>query len=198
LNVSENQRETEQEGKEARAEELERLKQQLSEKEEQLKATIDRLKHLQADFENYKKRVAREQEEFARIIEDQLLLKILPVYDNLERAFRSYNHNNDKESFIEGMERIFAQLSEFLKSQGVRPIEALGQPFDPARHEALLTVETDDKPNIVLEEFERGYMRGDRVLRASRVKVSRRRQTPEQLKGKQAGSEPHPERGGDS
>jgi len=192
-----NHPETEQEREEARAktaqpaEELERLRQQLKEKEEQLKATIDRLKHLQADFENYKKRVAREQEEFARMIEDGFLLKLLPIYDNLERAFRSYNHNNDKESFIEGMERIFAQMSEFLKSQGVRPIEALGKPFDPAIHEALLTVETDEEPNIVLEEFERGYMRGDRVLRASRVKVSRKRQAPQ-------AEEESTERGGDS
>jgi molecular chaperone GrpE len=155
------------------------LEQRLQESQEQLKAYIDRVKHLQADFENYKKRVAREQEEFAHIIENRLLLKILPLYDNLERAFRSYHHNNDKDSFIEGMERIFAQFNEFLKAQEVRPIEALGQPFDPSQHEALLMVEIDEKPNIVLEEFERGYRRGDRLLRPSRVKVSRRKESKE-------------------
>jgi molecular chaperone GrpE len=155
------------------------LEQRLKETEEQLKAYIDRLKHLQADFENYKKRVAREQEEYAYFIENRLLLKILPLYDNLERAFRSYHHNNDKDSFIEGMERIFAQFNEFLKAQDVRPIEALGQPFDPSQHEALLMVETDEKPNIVLEEFERGYRRGDRLLRPSRVKVSKRKESKE-------------------
>lgn len=158
---------------------VEVLEQKLQETEEQLKAHIDRLKHLQADFENYKKRVAREQEEYAYLIENRLLLKILPLYDNLERAFRSYHHNNDKDSFIEGMERIFAQFNEFLKAQDVRPIEALGQPFDPSLHEALLLVETDEKPNIVLEEFERGYRRGDRLLRPSRVKVSKRKETKE-------------------
>jgi len=159
------------------SQELERLRRELKEKDEQLNAYIERLQRLQADFENYKKRIAREQEEYAQAIESNMLLKILPIYDNLERAFRSYTHNNDKESFIEGMERIFAQFSEFLKAEGIRPIEALGRPFDPLLHEAILSVETDDKPNVVLEEFERGYMRGERVLRASRVKVSRKRST---------------------
>ncbi len=158
---------------------IEVLEQKLKETEDQLQAYIDRLQHLQADFENYKKRVAREQEEYAYFIENRLLLKILPLYDNLERAFRSYNHNNDKDSFIEGMERIFAQFNEFLKAQDVRLIEALGQPFDPSLHEALLLVETDEKPNIVLEEFERGYRRGDRLLRPSRVKVSKRKESKE-------------------
>ncbi len=155
-----------------------RLSREIAELKEQLQATIDRLKHLQADFENYKKRVAREREEFARLIEDRFLLKILPIYDNLERAFRSYNHNNDVDSFIEGMERIFAQINDFLDSEGVRPIEAVGKPFDPLLHEALLSIESDERPNIVLEEFERGYLRTERVLRPSRVKVSRKRPTP--------------------
>jgi len=159
-------------------EELEEFKRKMTEKDEQLQAMTDRLKRLQADFENYKKRVAREREEFARLVEDQFLLKLLPIYDNMERAFRSYDHNNDKESFIEGMERIFAQFSRFLKDEGVRPIEALGRPFDPLLHEALLSVETDGPPNVVLEEFERGYMRAERVLRPSRVKVSRKRAEP--------------------
>ena len=157
------------------------------ESEGQLKACIDRLKHLQADFENYKKRVAREQEEYALLIENRLLLRLLPLYDSCERAFRSYNHNNDKDSFIEGIERIFSQFNDLLKSHDVQPIGALGQPFDPSLHEALLLVETDEKPNMVLEEFERGYRRGDRVLRPSRVKVSRKHQSPvEQSNSNQA------------
>ncbi len=159
---------------------VEQLRRELQEKDEQLKAYIDRLKHLQADFENYQKRVARQQEEFAHLVENQLLLKILPIYDSFELAFRAFRKNNDKESFIEGMERIFAQFHEFLKAQDVHPIEALGRPFDPALHEALLSVEADEKPNLVLEEFERGYLRAGRLLRPSRVKVSRRRAGEEQ------------------
>jgi len=140
---------------------------------EQIEGYIERIKHLQADFENYKKRVARERAELERLVEDRVILKFIPIYDNLERAFRSFNHNNDKDSFIEGMERIFSQFRYLLEGEGVVPIEALGEKFDPALHEALLTVEHDGEPNIVLEEFERGYLRQGRLLRPSRVKVSK-------------------------
>ncbi|MCR4404966.1 MAG: nucleotide exchange factor GrpE [Candidatus Acetothermia bacterium] len=141
---------------------------------------IDRLKHLQADFENYKKRVARERAEFERLVEDRVILKFIPVYDNLERAFRSFNRNNDKDSFIEGLEQVFAQFRALLEKEGVEPIEALGRPFDPAFHEALFVVESDHEPNTILEEFERGYLRWGRVLRPSRVKVSKPKMKEEQ------------------
>lgn len=146
----------------------------------QVEEYIDRIKHLQADFENYKKRVARERAEFERLVEDRAILKFIPVYDNLERAFRSFSRNNDRDSFIEGLEQIFAQFRGLLEKEGVEPIEALGKPFDPAFHEALFVVESDGEPNIILEEFERGYLRWGRVLRPSRVKVSRPKVKEEQ------------------
>ncbi|MCS7198475.1 MAG: nucleotide exchange factor GrpE [Candidatus Bipolaricaulota bacterium] len=154
--------------------ELAELKAQLELKEQQNKELIERLQRLQADFENYKKRQARESEELLVRLEDRLLTEILPIYDNLERAFRSFNKNNDKDSFIEGIERIFAQFHAFLENKGVRPIPALGELFDPALHEALITVEAEDGGKV-LEEFERGYQRAGRVLRPSKVKVSKRR-----------------------
>lgn len=134
---------------------------------------INRIKQLQADFENYKKRVARERAELERIIEDRVILKFIPIYDNLERAFRNFNRNNDKDSFVEGMEKIFAGFRHLLENEGIEQVEALGQQFDPALHEALLAVESDKEPNIILEEFEQGYMRQGRLLRPSRVKVSK-------------------------
>ena len=143
------------------------------ETEARLEEYIARIKHLQADFENYKKRVARERAELERLVEDRMILKFIPIYDNLERAFRSFSRNNDKDSFIEGLERIFSQFRSILESEGVEPIEAEGKEFDPAFHEALLTVDHDGEPNIILEEFEKGYTRWGRVLRPSRVKVSR-------------------------
>lgn len=139
----------------------------------QVEEYIERIKHLQADFENYKKRVARERAEFERLVEDRTILRFIPIYDNLERAFRSFTRNNDRDSFIEGMEQIFAQFRALLAGEGVEPLEALGKPFDPALHEALFVVESDGEPNIILEEFERGYSRWGRVLRPSRVKVSK-------------------------
>jgi len=158
---------------EGEAKEIDSLKEELKKKEEQIKEYIVRLKHLQADFENYKKRVLKEREELYRMIEDNLLLEVIPLYDNFERAFRSFNHNNDHDSFIKGMEMIFSQFNDFLKKKGVEPIEATQEKFDPAKHEALITVESDGEPNIVLEEFERGYWRNGRVLRPSKVKVSK-------------------------
>jgi len=165
---------------------------QAESKEEELKKQnreyLDRIRHLQADFENYKKRVARERAELERLMEDSVILKFIPIYDNLERAFKSFNHNNDKDSFVEGMEQIFSQFRHLLENEGVEPIEALGRQFDPALHEALLTVDHDGEPNIVLEEFERGYLRQGRLLRPSRVKVSRSK-PKERIKSESAGKE---------
>lgn len=153
----------------------ESLKKELKEKEQQIKEYIDRIKHLQADFENYKKRALKERADFDRFIEDTIILEFIPIYDNFERAFRSFNHNNDKDSFIEGMERIFSQFDDLLAKKGVNRIEALGERFDPSRHEALIAVESNGEPNIILEEFERGYIRNGRVIKPSRVKVSKQR-----------------------
>lgn len=138
------------------------------------KEHIDRIKRIQADFENYKKRVQKEREEIVRLLEDQVLLELIPLYDNFERAFRHFTKNNDKDAFIEGVEKIFSQFHELLRRKGIEPIKAIGEPFDPAKHEALITVESDGEPNIVLEEFERGYLRNGRVIKPSRVKVSKR------------------------
>jgi molecular chaperone GrpE len=153
--------------------ELAELKVSLEAKERHNKELIDRLQRLQADFENYKKRMARENEELFRRFEDSILLEILPVYDNFERAFRTFNKNNDKDSFIEGIERIFAQFHSFLANKGIQLIPAMGETFDPLLHEALITVETTEAGGKVLEEFERGYRRAGRVLRPSKVKVSK-------------------------
>ena len=154
--------------------EIDELKMQLDAKEKQLKDYLDRLRRAQADFENYKKRMQKEQEQLFLMMEDRLISEFLPLYDNLERAFRSYNHNKDKESFVEGMERIFAQFHSFIETRGVAPIEALGEVFDPAKHEALITVETTEGGGKVLEEFERGFTREGRVIRPSKVKVSKK------------------------
>ncbi len=149
------------------------LKASLAEKEEEILSYIDRLKRLQAEFENYKKRLQRETESMEERISDREILDYLPLFDNMERAFTSYSGNNDASSFVEGIERIFAQFDKILDQKGITLIEALGERFDPARHEALLSVESDEKENMVLEEFERGYLRNGRLLRPSKVKVSR-------------------------
>lgn len=153
---------------------VEALQAELDEKDQRLQTSIDRLQRLQAEFENYKKRVARERDEQLRRAENEILLAILPVYDSFDRAFRAYERDGDESAFVEGMERVFAQFRDALAAQDVHPIDAEGQPFDPSRHEALMSAETDEHPpNTVMEAFERGYVRGDELLRPSRVKVSR-------------------------
>ncbi len=156
-------------------ERIDQLEKKLAAQEEELKNYIERIKRIQADFENYKKRVRKEEKEKREKAEDRFLLNVIPIYDNLERAFRSFRHNNDKDSFIEGVEKIFSQFDSFLEGKSVESIEAVGEGFNPKKHEALITVESDGEPNTVLEEFEKGYMRGQHVLRPSRVKVSKKK-----------------------
>lgn len=154
---------------------VEALQRELESKDQRLQETVARLQRTQADFENYKKRVARERDEETRRTQNETLLEILPVFDGFERAFTAYERDGDATAFIEGMERVFAQFRDVLADHDVHPIEAEGQPFDPSRHEALMSVEsTEHAPNTVLEAFERGYVRGNEVLRPSRVKVSRK------------------------
>jgi molecular chaperone GrpE len=155
---------------------LKEKKREIEELKSKIAEYVDRIKHLQADFDNYKKRVKREEEELRERILDSLLLEIIPIYDNLERAFKSYKGNEDKDSFIEGIRKIFSQFHSFLSYNGLVPIEALGRRFDPRYHEVLLTVESDGEEGIILEEFERGYMRRGRVLRPSKVKVSKKKE----------------------
>ena len=144
----------------------------LARKEEELRACVDRLQHLQADFENYKKRVLRDAGVAEERISDQEVLDFLPLYDNLRRAFQNHTGKCDSMAFVEGIERIFAQFAEILKQKGVSPIQAAGERFDPAAHEALLCVPSDEEPHVILEEFETGYLRNGRVLRPSKVSVS--------------------------
>ena len=148
------------------------LETQLSEKEEQIVSYIDRLQRLQAEFENYKKRMLREMANLEERVADREILDVLPLYDNLVRAFESFSGNKDSESFVHGIEKIYAQFYQILKAKGVSSIEAVGRLFDPNLHDALLSVPSDEERNVILEEFERGYLRNDRLLRPCKVKVS--------------------------
>ena len=154
----------------------------LREREEELHACVDRLQHLQADFENYKKRILREAAAAEERVSDREILDFLPLYDNLRRAFQNHTGKSDSQAFVAGIERIFAQFAEILKQKGVSPMQAVGEQFDPARHEALLCVQSDEEPHAILEEFETGYLRNGRVLRPSKVNVSKgkahREETP--------------------
>jgi len=138
----------------------------------ELQSCIDRLQRLQAEFENYKKRTARDVGLLEERAVDRMLVEFLTLYENLERAFRSYTTDHDVEPFVAGVEQIFAQFAQILERYGVERIPSVGDPFDPAIHEALLTVQSEEEKNTIIEEFAPGYRRDGRILRASKVTVS--------------------------
>ncbi len=155
------------------SEEVEELQGQLEEKERTINELRKRVQHLQADFENYKKRQKKEMEQAKHNAKGDIILDIVPVYDNLDRAFKSFEKNDDTESFIEGIEKIYAQFTEILAKRDVEPIEAEGEKFDPNKHQALMKVEAEDQGhNTITEEFERGYTFKGNVLKPSKVKVN--------------------------
>lgn len=135
----------------------------------------DQLMRLQADFDNYRKRMVREQNEIGRRALDRVIREFLPVSDNLERALQQSRELKANDAFISGIEMVLQQFRDVLKKCGVIPIEALGRPFDPLRHEAISRMVSGDHPEeTVLVETQRGYMLGGDLLRAAQVVVSTR------------------------
>lgn len=134
----------------------------------------DKLLRRQAEFENYRKRVERERAELYQHGRDDVLLQFLPVVDNFERALSSLEESEgDAEALRRGVELIHKQFSDALAKLGLETVEAVGHTFDPHVHEAVTTEATDKhKENTVIEEFQRGYKIGDRLLRPAKVKVA--------------------------
>jgi molecular chaperone GrpE len=135
---------------------------------------FDQLRRRQAEFENYRKRVERERSEIYQRGRDDVLLQLLPVVDNFERALSSLETSEgDAEALRHGVELIHKQFIDALSKFGLKPVEAVGKTFDPHVHEAVTMEATDKhKENTVIEEFQRGYKIGDRLLRPAKVKVA--------------------------
>ena len=141
----------------------------------------DRLARRQADFENYRKRVERERSEtYNRVVAD-VAAKLLPVSDNLKRALEAESSVEAAESdefrhFLSGVDLIWKQLNGVLEALGVKPIPAVGEPFDPHVHEAVVTEATDEyEPDTVIQEIVAGYRLGDKLIRPALVKVATRK-----------------------
>jgi molecular chaperone GrpE len=144
--------------------ELERVK---SERD----ALLDRLARAQAEFENARRRAAKEQQEYRDFAITDAIKTLLPVIDSFERALQVKSESKD---FRSGIELIYKQLQDALAKLGVRVIPAKGEPFDPHYHEAIEMVETEDAPDHqVIEELQRGYKLKDRLLRPAMVKVAK-------------------------
>jgi len=154
--------------------EIEELKKKLEEKEKEAKENYDRLLRTAADFENYKKRAAKEKEDWTKFANEDLIRAILPFIDNLERAVNHAQKIADTGVLVEGVQLTLQQLLQALNKFGLSSFESVGKPFDPAMHEAMLVVETDKhEPNQVVEEFQKGYLLNDRLLRPATVSVSK-------------------------
>ena len=143
--------------------------------EQESKQNYERLLRVSADFENFKKRSFRETDDFRKYANELLLLELLTVVDNLERAIQSTSgENNEAGCVIEGVEMTLKALLKIFERFSVKLIEAVGKPFDPNFHQAVMQEASDLYPeNTIISEFQKGYMLHDRLLRPSMVVVSK-------------------------
>jgi grpE len=139
--------------------------------EAELKEKSDRILRLHADFENFRRRTAKEKEELAAVITQNILGDLLPLLDNFERAMAV--EQTDGEAFQKGVEMIFTQLREVLDKHGLQSIEAEGQTFDPNFHQAVMRVEDSDAPDgTITQVLQKGYQAKGRVIRPAMVQVA--------------------------
>ncbi|SHE38259.1 molecular chaperone GrpE [Desulfofundulus australicus DSM 11792] len=151
---------------------VQELERRLAEQTALAQDYFQRLARMQADFENYRRRMNREREEWFKYASQSLVAELLPVVDNFERALAA--KEDDPAQVVAGVEMIYRQLMDVLTREGLSPVPAVNEPFDPARHEAIMQEETDSYPdNTVIEELRRGYYFKDRLLRPALVKVAR-------------------------
>ena len=127
-----------------------------------------------ADFENYKRRTAQEKDDLLKYSNAKLMAELLPVLDNFQLALKSPAESVEAQNVVKGVEMIYRQMLQTLEAAGMAKIEAVGQPFDPNLHEAIMQVDDDTVPeDTVVEELRAGYMLKERVIRPSMVKVSK-------------------------
>jgi len=142
-------------------------------KDEKIEELTDRLARSMAEFDNFRKRTEKEKSQMYEVGAKDIIEKILPVIDNFERGLGAVKEEEKEDPFVQGMEKIYKQLITTLEGIEVKPIEAVGQPFDPNFHNAVMHVEDENLgENIVAEEFQKGYMYRDSVVRHSMVKVA--------------------------
>lgn len=172
---SEGEEEGEKSEEEDKPAQLEILKERLAETEKQNKELEERLLRLAAEFDNYKKRVAKEQNQIVKNANENLISKLLESLDNFSRALESAKNSADIKSFRSGVELIYSQFTEILTKEGLEEINAVGQHFDPSFHEAVLQVESDQAEGTVVDEISKGYKLNGKVIRHSKVIVAKKK-----------------------
>jgi len=153
---------------------LEKLQQDFEAVRKEKDELVDRLQRVYADYANFQKRVPKNIADTVAYEKDRFIRSFLPILDNFDRTLREARSAQNVEAVARGVEIIRDQMLTILKTHGVQPIDALNEKFDPARHEAmLLRSEPDKEDDIVLEEFQKGYVLNGRVLRPSRVAINK-------------------------
>ena len=149
-----------------------RRKEKKDKKDQQIEELTDRQRRLMAEFDNFRKRTEKEKASMFEVGARSVIEKLLPVVDSFERGLNAAGENPE-DPFAEGMQKIYKQLVTTLEEMGVKPIEAVGQPFDPEFHNAVMHVEDENLgENVVAEEFQKGYIYRETVIRHSMVKVA--------------------------
>ncbi len=142
-------------------------------KDEKIEELTDKVARQMAEFDNFRKRTEREKSQMYEVGAKDIIEKILPVVDSFERGFATAGEDKKDDPFVDGMDKVYKQLVTTLEEAGVKAIEAVGQPFDPEFHNAVMHIEDESLgENVVAEEFQKGYMYRDSVVRHSMVKVA--------------------------
>lgn len=152
------------------------LEEKLATVENELRDTYDRLLRVSAESENFKKRITRETEDFKKYANESLIAALLPIVDNLERAINAFRENHsDQAALLEGVSLTHAEILKVLEKFSVTSIDAVGLPFDPNFHEAVMQQPSQGHPeNTVVRELQKGYMMHNRLIRPSMVVVSKK------------------------
>ncbi len=143
--------------------------------EEQLAAEKNKYVRLLAEFDNMRKRQERERADIVKYAHEEVIIECLKIYDDLERSLKAFKASESADkNLVKGLQMVFDNLRELMNTYDVKPIESVGKPFDPAKHEALMQAETKDVPDgQIIEEFQKGYTLAGRVVRTAKVKVAK-------------------------
>ena len=150
------------------------LAHELAEARAQSAQHLDDLLRLKAEFENFRKRMVKEQTQMVERAASGLVERLLPVLDNFELALIAADRTKDYEAMVRGVELVYSELIEVLRREGLEPIKAVEAPFDPELHEAVMQAEGDGEQLVVVDEMRRGYTLSGRVIRPAMVKVGKR------------------------
>ncbi len=156
----------------------EQLQQQIESLKNENKELKEMLLRKAAEFDNFRKRMLKEKEDFRLSANRDLIIEILPVLDNFERGLKASEETKNFDALLEGIKMVHSEIHKLFEDYNVTPIEAVGKEFDPNLHEALMMEERDDVEfdKTVVEEFERGYRMGDAVIRHAKVKVAKKKE----------------------